>query len=569
MFATSGFRIVVVVTVGCIFPGMPAMAQVHSADTDANLYISLSELLRVIQFFNSSGFHCETGTEDGFAPGSGDQSCTPHDSDYNTQDWHINLSELLRVIQFFNSGGYTACPSQGTEDGFCPEAGGEGEGLSEGEGAAEGEEATVYFVVANPDNTAQGAYVLPLNHPGDIAHARAVIASPESTSAHIAVARIAEGGTEGSYTNCDPLNGDSLWSWRITEFLGFADVTAEIYDGWAAYLEEHLAEWLSTTGDQIGFWTYRVVSELAEPCQGAGEGEGEGQGEGEGVIEGEGVEEGEIEGEEEVVFPDPGLEAAVREALRLPMGPIYASALAGLTQLDASGFSIVNLAEIEHCVNLVSLDLGENQIVELAPLAALTGLTHLNLNTNQIVDVSPLTFLTNLVVLRLEWNQIVNTSPLGELTGLTTLTLDRNQIVDTGPLTNLTNLTVLGLSWNQIANLGPLGALDSLTGLNLSGNQIVELSPLAPLSSLMTLSLDGNQIVNIGPLTSLSGLVDLNLSYNMITDIAALVSNSGLGSGDTLNLINNFLSEDACGEINTLKNRGVWVSYDPYCPEEK
>ncbi|HPO17484.1 MAG TPA: hypothetical protein PLI09_28885 [Candidatus Hydrogenedentes bacterium] len=91
-----------------------------TADQDHDNAISLSELLRVIQFFNSNGFHCQAGTEDGYAPGPGDTSCAPYDSDYNPTDWEISLSELLRVIQFFNSGGYHYCPGEGTEDGFCP-----------------------------------------------------------------------------------------------------------------------------------------------------------------------------------------------------------------------------------------------------------------------------------------------------------------------------------------------------------------------------------------------------------------------------------------------------------------
>ena len=92
----------------------------HTSDQNGDGQVNLSELLRVIQFFNSGGYHCQGGTEDGYAPGSGSTSCTPHDSDYNPQDWLISLSELLRVIQFFNSGGYHACPEDGTEDGFCP-----------------------------------------------------------------------------------------------------------------------------------------------------------------------------------------------------------------------------------------------------------------------------------------------------------------------------------------------------------------------------------------------------------------------------------------------------------------
>ncbi|HPO16088.1 MAG TPA: PhoPQ-activated protein PqaA family protein [Candidatus Hydrogenedentes bacterium] len=90
----------------------------HSADQNGDHQISLSELLRIIQFYNSDGYHCETGTEDGYAPGPGSQTCTPHDSDYNPQDWTVDLSELLRIIQFYNSGGYHAC--EGSEDGFCP-----------------------------------------------------------------------------------------------------------------------------------------------------------------------------------------------------------------------------------------------------------------------------------------------------------------------------------------------------------------------------------------------------------------------------------------------------------------
>ncbi|HPO16640.1 MAG TPA: hypothetical protein PLI09_24600, partial [Candidatus Hydrogenedentes bacterium] len=93
---------------------------IHSADQNGDHQVNLSELLRVIQFFNSDGFHCEAGTEDGYAPGPGDTSCALHDSDYNAQDWRISLSELLRVIQFFNSGGYHYCPGEDTEDGYCP-----------------------------------------------------------------------------------------------------------------------------------------------------------------------------------------------------------------------------------------------------------------------------------------------------------------------------------------------------------------------------------------------------------------------------------------------------------------
>ncbi|MCX8064726.1 MAG: PASTA domain-containing protein [Candidatus Hydrogenedentes bacterium] len=90
----------------------------HTADQDKDRKISLRELLRVIQFFNYYGFHCEEGTEDSYGPGSdGDKSCRPHASDYSLKNWKIELTELLRLIQFFNAGGYYRC--EGGEDGYC------------------------------------------------------------------------------------------------------------------------------------------------------------------------------------------------------------------------------------------------------------------------------------------------------------------------------------------------------------------------------------------------------------------------------------------------------------------
>lgn len=93
----------------------------HSADTDHNWSFSLTETLRVIQFFNSEGYHCADGTEDGYAPGISDlHLCVPSDCDYLTQDWKIDLSELLRMVQLFNAPGQSYYSADGTEDGFAP-----------------------------------------------------------------------------------------------------------------------------------------------------------------------------------------------------------------------------------------------------------------------------------------------------------------------------------------------------------------------------------------------------------------------------------------------------------------
>ncbi len=95
----------------------------HALDyQNCDFVISLSELLRLIQHFNSDGYHADDAGEDGFAPGPGSTNAYPHHSDYAPENWRIELGELLRAIQFYNSGGFTRDPAG--EDGFAPLAAG-------------------------------------------------------------------------------------------------------------------------------------------------------------------------------------------------------------------------------------------------------------------------------------------------------------------------------------------------------------------------------------------------------------------------------------------------------------
>ncbi len=93
----------------------------HSGDSNHNWRIELVELLRVIQFYNSGGYSCASGTEDGYAPiPNGPHNCSNHSSDYSPADFKINIYEILRLIQLFNSyNGYYHADST-TEDGFAP-----------------------------------------------------------------------------------------------------------------------------------------------------------------------------------------------------------------------------------------------------------------------------------------------------------------------------------------------------------------------------------------------------------------------------------------------------------------
>jgi hypothetical protein len=90
----------------------------HSADSDTDGRISLSELLRVVQLYNHGGYHPANGSEDGFAPGTGAHTALPHAADCAPQDWTVGLSEFLRVAQLYSAKSYT--PSSDSEDGFAP-----------------------------------------------------------------------------------------------------------------------------------------------------------------------------------------------------------------------------------------------------------------------------------------------------------------------------------------------------------------------------------------------------------------------------------------------------------------
>lgn len=114
-----------------LFP-LTKLVVFHSGDIDDSFSFDLTELLRVIQLYNVEAYHCDDSTEDGYAPGKRPdlETCQPHSADYNPADdeWVISLSEVLRVIQFFNSAGRAYYECDDSEDGFCAGAAPEGEG---------------------------------------------------------------------------------------------------------------------------------------------------------------------------------------------------------------------------------------------------------------------------------------------------------------------------------------------------------------------------------------------------------------------------------------------------------
>ncbi len=154
-----------------------------------------------------------------------------------------------------------------------------------------------------------------------------------------------------------------------------------------------------------------------------------------------------------------------------------------------------------------------------------------------------------------------------DLEGLTNLTASNVGIIDLTGLEYATDLTVLQLDNNNITDLSPLSGLTGLTHLYIWNNfDLSDLSPLAGMVQLEELWSNGNQVQDVGPLQNLTALTAIGLRNNQVQDIGALVANSGLGTGDYIDLRDNPLGfEAACLDIPELESRGVAVDHDHLC----
>lgn len=110
------------------------------------------------------------------------------------------------------------------------------------------------------------AYVVELSRPADIAHARALIAQGPSIGTPLVVARIAPGGDGINRNYTAATTPAPAWSWRVTEFVGFADFTIEILDGHPGGVEDDVAWWMRNTNGLVGFWNYTITRELGPVC---------------------------------------------------------------------------------------------------------------------------------------------------------------------------------------------------------------------------------------------------------------------------------------------------------------
>jgi hypothetical protein len=142
----------------------------------------------------------------------------------------------------------------------------------------------VYFLVSEiPGQGEHGdSFVLPIENPDDIAHARDLVRFGTSAGRSLIDADIVAGADN---INRDILAaGKPAWSWHVSNFSGFADLSIELTDGWPGFIESDVQGWIDNTGGgtvdndgdgipdgpatigHIAFWNYTVTHELTGPA---------------------------------------------------------------------------------------------------------------------------------------------------------------------------------------------------------------------------------------------------------------------------------------------------------------
>jgi formylglycine-generating enzyme required for sulfatase activity len=223
---------------------------------------------------------------------------------------------------------------------------------------------------------------------------------------------------------------------------------------------------------------------------------------------------------EEVIIPDPNLNAVVRATLQKPTGPLTQLDMLALTNLSAIFRNITNVQGLEAAQNLESLDLQDNRITSLNFPTNLTRLVFLDLSENRFPQLTLPDGLSNLTTLRVELGGLTNvTLPTG-LTNLTSLRLGFNQLPSLTLPADMTNLSLLSVYQNQLTNLTLPPTLTSLTNLNLDGNRLSSLNLPASLPNLTALIVSGNQLTSFTAPADMTKLEFLRLSDNQLTKLS-------------------------------------------------
>ncbi len=224
---------------------------------------------------------------------------------------------------------------------------------------------------------------------------------------------------------------------------------------------------------------------------------------------------------QEVSIPDPGLNAAIHEALQKPSGPLTQQDLLTLTNLDASGRNISSVAGLEAVRNLVSLNLEINQLANFSFPTTLSNLTVLVLRSNSLTSCSFPAGLTRLNSLDLAHNLFASFSLPSNLSTLSFLDLGFNGLTNVSLPSGLTNLTRLVIRGNRtLTDLNLPPGLIALRTLEIDNNLLLHVTLPAGMKSLLSLHLEDNELSSLSLPAGMTNLTDLFLRRNHLDSLA-------------------------------------------------
>jgi formylglycine-generating enzyme required for sulfatase activity len=219
-----------------------------------------------------------------------------------------------------------------------------------------------------------------------------------------------------------------------------------------------------------------------------------------------------------VSIPDPGLNAAVREALQKPTGPLTPPDMLRLTVLNAHDRNITSLTGLEAASNLSTLLLQGNHLRD-CDLSAWPNLAVLDLANNSLTNVTLSGGATNLFSLILADNGLTRLALPADLPRLEELDLSNNQLGSLELPPRLTGLGTLNLGFNGLTNFFLPAGLTNLDILRLSGNALTNFTVPAGLNRLSQLYLDENELASFTLPAGVTNLHVLDLFFNRLTSL--------------------------------------------------
>ena len=275
-----------------------------------------------------------------------------------------------------------------------------------------------------------------------------------------------------------------------------------------------------------------------------------------------------------VTFPDPNLEAAVRDALQIPAPTaIYQTNLSaiGFTNFYANGRGIVDLTGLQYATNLTTLKLqgnwGQSGLTDISIMANFRKLSVLDLANNRITNGSPVAGLTNLTYLDFSWNRDATDNAIRDISFLTNLrrlqwlNLFYLRINDLGPLAGLTALTNVNCSYNYAAtNSGGWNALTNMVELYATSIGLSNITFASHMPHLARLDFGYGNVSDLSPALG-RNLTALWAYYNPLTNANLVTNFTALSilhlDGDNLTNISSFGRLTALQELALDNNPGI------------